>query len=851
MRRSLVLMSGILFLVGGLSAFPSVKQVKNEVAPWIMLGPLAVPETEMQVMETDEELARFHHLDPRGMNPVVGETVSWGDAPDPAWKSYAGGNLAVTRASMYYMATWIDAKRWISARFLLERVDYAFVIYLDGKALTPCKVHASSWKVDLKLTRGKHKLIVKMLVRPKRIPRFLPFLEWGEDFGTVPFRISLDPRRNMGIEHVLNATRVTGLKLSPNGRFAALSLQRLDPASDKNLSWVEVLDTRSGERLWNSSGVGSVRAVNWMPDSREFAFIRKVKDKGRILAYHMTRHSVRALTGDIERLDTFWCSPKNKYLVYSVAAEDPPPSLWHHVRELPERSPYSPNLQRLYIHYLKGGVTRPLTRFDERFHSAVISPDGTRILLERDVQDVTRRPYHRYEAVMLDSITFERTPLLSDPWVNSVQWAPDSRRLLVLGGPSAFKGRGNVLPAPAIPNDYDTQAYIMDINSRIVKPITRGFDPSISDAHWNHRDGRIYFQVLGGAKVSLVSWKEGRGFQGIGFPVSVIHRIAFSDGSSVALAWASGTTVPHRLYRVDLNRSRVHLLRDYNADLFRAVQLGRTEDWDFRTTDGRVVPGRLYYPADFNPNLRYPVIVYYYGGTSPVSRDFAGRYPKNWYAAQGYMVYVLQPTGTVGYGQKKAAVHVNDWGEQTSAEVIAAVTHLARSHPNVDGKHMGAMGASYGGFLTQYLAASTRKFAAFISHAGISSLSSYWGVGDWGYLYSGVASADAFPWNRKPMYVGKSPLFLADRIQTPLLLLHGEKDNNVPPGESYQMYAALKLLGREAALVTFRDQQHFILDPPQRRRWMRTIIAWFDRWLKDQPQAWRDMYPEEKNLPFR
>jgi len=156
------------------------------------------------------------------------------------------------------------------------------------------------------------------------------------------------------------------------------------------------------------------------------------------------------------------------------------------------------------------------------------------------------------------------------------------------------------------------------------------------------------------------------------------------------------------------------------------------------------------------------------------------------------------------------------------------------------------MGASYGGFLTQYLATcSDNMFAAFISHAGISSLASYWGVGDWGYTYSGIATADSFPWNRKDIYVGQSPLFRAERIKSPLLLLHGEDDNNVPPGESYQMFTALKLLGKDVALVTFKGQNHRILEYGKRLHWMHTIIAWFDKYLKKQPQYWDHLYPEK------
>jgi dipeptidyl aminopeptidase/acylaminoacyl peptidase len=296
------------------------------------------------------------------------------------------------------------------------------------------------------------------------------------------------------------------------------------------------------------------------------------------------------------------------------------------------------------------------------------------------------------------------------------------------------------------------------------------------------------------------------------------------------------------LYKLNLSSGKAVLLKDYNKEIFEFTKIGTVKDWNFKTPEGKIIIGRIHYPPGFNPSKKYPCIVYYYAGTSPVTRDFGGRYPKNWYSANGYIVYVLQPSGCTGFGQEFSSIHVNDWGKVTSSEIIAGVKQLIKEHPYIDPAKIGAMGASYGGFMTQYLAANTDIFAAYISHAGISSLASYWGVGDWGYTYNGVAAADSFPWNRKDIYVGHSPLFMAERINKPLLLLHGDIDNNVPPGESYQMFAALKLQGKEVELVTYKGQQHWILDYKKRLHWMRTIIAWWDKHLKNQPEHWENMY---------
>ncbi len=163
----------------------------------------------------------------------------------------------------------------------------------------------------------------------------------------------------------------------------------------------------------------------------------------------------------------------------------------------------------------------------------------------------------------------------------------------------------------------------------------------------------------------------------------------------------------------------------------------------------------------------------------------------------------------------------------------------------MDPERVGCLGASYGGFMTMRIVTLTDRFAAAVAHAGISALTSYWGEGYWGYSYGAVANADQFPWNRPDVFVERSPLFSADRVTTPLLLTHGTSDPNVPPGESIQMFTALELLGREVELLEVWDQAHWILERDKRILWSKSIVAWFDRWLKDRPEWWFHLWPED------
>ena len=161
----------------------------------------------------------------------------------------------------------------------------------------------------------------------------------------------------------------------------------------------------------------------------------------------------------------------------------------------------------------------------------------------------------------------------------------------------------------------------------------------------------------------------------------------------------------------------------------------------------------------------------------------------------------------------------------------------------MDAKKVGCCGASYGGFMTQYLQTRTDIFAAAVSHAGISALSSYWGEGYWGYGYCSSANTGTYPWNHPAFFTEHSPLFHADKITTPLLLIHGNADTNVPVGESIQMFAALKILGKEVALVQVDGENHGVADYTKRLGWHNSIFAWFAKWLKEEPEWWEALYP--------
>lgn len=457
-------------------------------------------------------------------------------------------------------------------------------------------------------------------------------------------------------------------------------------------------------------------------------------------------------------------------------------------------------------------------------------------------------PFTKQTLYELDPATMHLDTIWKDKlYDGSCQYSPDGSQLLISGGPETFGELGVNVSKGLIPNSYDTQLFLFDMKTGKAEALTRDFDPAVERVYWA-RDGKIYLTADERDYVNLYRLDlKKRSFTKISVPEEVITSIDFSAKKPLSVFRGSSISSPEKLYALDLSTGKSIMLLDPRARQMEDVEFGKSEEWNFINSKGTTIYGRVYYPAGYDPARKYPVIVNYYGGTTPTNRAFGGRYPKNIWAAEGYIVYVLQPSGSTGFGQNFSALHVNGWGRDAIDDIIEGTKKFLAAFPSADAGNVGCIGASYGGFTTMMLQTRTDIFKTAISHAGISDITSYWGEGYWGYSYSSGATKESYPWNRKDIYVDNSPLFNADKFRNSILLLHGTADTNVPVGESLQFYAALKILGKDVEMVLVSGENHHILDYKKRLEWHDTIMAWFDMKLKNQPDHWKEMYPD-KNL---
>ena len=713
-------------------------------------------------------------------------------------------------------------------------------------------------KVDVKC-ESKHKLFIdgneqggNFELVPGRHDVCIKLLRKGDKPDTL--RVSIESEQTLEINpegkrywtnaDMMHGERINGVELSSSGKYVRIH-KNITYKGGETGSKDIFIDLSTGKEFsldgfqrWLPKGDRYLRSYRETEGTRCYETVDpKTGEKTYVGKY--TGKGYASLTDDLKHflitIDEKVPEEKNKDV--------------HQILEPDDRQPGYRNRRNYSLYDIETGVTTPITKGARNVY-VIPNKDASRYLVSIRTEKLTERPFEFTDLLLLDPKTGKADTLVRhDGFIGSFQFSPDEKYISLTGSPEALNGLGNTLPEGVIPSSYEYELFLINLETKEVSCLTRDFDPSVTSYQWSEQDGMIYALCENRDLKSLyrINPKDGRAEM---LPLSepyIYGSFSLAEEKPLLAYIGESSMSTDRCWLRDLKTGKEKVLCDLNPTRLKDIQLGKCQDWNFKAERGDTIYGCYYLPPFFDETKQYPMLVYYYGGCSPVGRLLDSYYNFQEWAAMGYVVYVIQPSGCSGFGQKFASRHVNAYGDYTADDIVQGTKQFCKEHPFVNADKIGCMGASYGGFMTMYLQTVTDIFAAAMSHAGISNPASYWGYGYWGYSYSTTSAAHSYPWNNMELYSGHAPLFNADKVHTPILFMHGGADTNVPINESIQMFTALKLLGRECAFITVEGENHHILNYNKRIRWHDSIMAWFARWLQDDPTWWNMMYPE-KNL---
>jgi dipeptidyl aminopeptidase/acylaminoacyl peptidase len=641
-------------------------------------------------------------------------------------------------------------------------------------------------------------------------------------------------------------TRLRGVgdpQISPDGTRVAFVLTTASEERDEYLSNVWIVATGGGEPRRFTTGPTRDTHPRWSPDGRWLAFAsdRGASKKAQLYAMPADGGEAIQLTdlpnGVAPAAGLAW-SPDSTRLAFVARVGG-----WQEPERQEDRGKSRPahvvttlkyrfeglgythdRRPHIFVVAVPGGAPVQLTDGDVPDGWPTWSPDGARIafVAERHETRDTDVTDAIYEVAAGGGDVRRVSPSVAVMW--SPAYAPDGHGIAHAGMRVAEDGHNFLLYLQ--PADGGER---VGLTESLDRPLWEIVPPVWSaDGEWLLFVGRHE----GTCPLYRVRAKGGDP------PVPIVAGRRVVTGVSVArhtaaLAFtAADPTSPAELFVCHLDGSGERQLTRLNEGWAAEVERSAPERFRFHRA-GFDIDVWVMKPVPFDTSRRYPGLLWIHGGPH---REFSDGF---WAEAQidagaGYAVIYVNPRGSQSYGERFSRAVVGDWGGGDFEDLMVGVDEALRRFPWIDGDRLGVLGVSYGGFMTSWVVGHTQRFKAACSEAGINNVATQVGTSDIGWHWTIHEQGGVPPWEDVARYVQRSPVSYADKVRTPLLLVHGESDLRCNIIESEQMFVALKRLGRTVTFVRVPDAGHgfgALGRPRQRLERYRIILDWFATYL--------------------
>ena len=653
--------------------------------------------------------------------------------------------------------------------------------------------------------------------------------------------------RRFTVEELLKVRRVGDPQISPDGKRIAFTIGNVNWDANKVVTQIYVMPIEGGNMKQLTNGSSSATSPRWSPDAKKIAYISGgqvwVMENDGDNKDQVTKISTSA-AAPVWSLDGKWlaftsevypdCSDDDCNKKKDEAAEKSKVKAHVTTRLLFRHWDEWRDVKRTHVFLVssKGETARDLTRgdFDSPPYAAATGVDYTFSPDSKELAYV-RNP-DKVEAISTNSDIY--VVPVSEGLAKNIT----ARNHGYDVGPIYTRDGRYIIYRSQATAGFEADRWRLMAYNRATgasTEITRNFDLQVEEVALSPDGNYVYF--VAGERGRLPIYRVPLGGaepQKIVPGVSAAGLQITPDGKSLIFA-NSSMAMPAEIYRADIDSGNLTALTSTNRDLMAQFGLRKAEELEWTGALGKKIHGFIVKPSNFDSNKKYPLAVIIHGGPQGAFNDNWGyRWNPQVFANNGYIAFLPNPRGSTGYGQQFVNEISADWGGKAYTDIMNGVANVLRRNPFIDKNRIGAAGASYGGYMINWIEGHNNdprfRFKVLVSHDGVYNLESMYGATE--ELWFPDWEFKGTPWTNPAMYARWSPNKFVRNFKTPILIIHSELDYRVPFGEGLQLFTAAQRMGIDSKLLVFPDEGHWVLKPQNSELWYHTVLDWLDKYLK-------------------
>ena len=650
------------------------------------------------------------------------------------------------------------------------------------------------------------------------------------------------------VQTMLELQRIGDPQISPDGRMVAFTATTVDVPGNRKVTEIWLVPVVGGAARQITPGPDDNDRPRWSPDSKHIAFISARGGSPQIWMMDADGSNPKQITNLATEAGGVMFAPDGKHLVFTsdvypqCSADDAcnKQALDAEKNSKVKARIYTALLYRHWDHWegarrshllaiaATGGPAIDLTPGDRDVppfslgggDDYAISPDGNEVCYSMNADPVPAISTNT-DLFVVSIAGGPARKITSNPAADSgPRYSPDGKYLA---------WRAQVRPG------YESdrwRLWVMERATGKVTDLTENVDRWVNSFAWSPDSANLFFTTedRGRQSIQFTSVKGGEERVAVSGDNELDDMQFTPDGKTLVYTQQSGTQ-PAAIYRASSTGGAPVALTHLNDAILASHQLTPLEEFWVDSADGARIQSFVVKPPGFREDRKYPVVMLIHGGPQGAwGHDWSYRWNPQVFAAAGYVVVMPNPRGSTGYGQKFIDEINGDWGGRAFDDLMAVADHIVTSLPYADGSRMAAAGASYGGYMIDWILGHTQRFKALVTHDGVYDLRSEFGATE--ELWFPLWEFGGTPWDNPDMYARWSPSMFVKDFHTPTLVVHGERDYRVPLSQGLQLFTALQLEKVPSKLLVFPDEGHWVLKPQNSVLWYKTVLDWLDSWTK-------------------